>query len=76
MYPQYAGEFQGEIEGSAYFWGDVHKKMITYNRNHEFRNLNTLAVDPKTPYIDPKDPDFQIIGSVVHLLQINWFSTT
>jgi len=58
MYPQYAGEFQGEIEGSAYFWGDVHKKMITYNRNHEFRNLNTLAVDPKTPYIDPKRSRF------------------
>ena len=58
MYPQYAGEFQGEIEGSAYFLGDVHKKMITYNRNHEFRNLNTLAVDPKTPYIDPKRSRF------------------
>ena len=58
MYPQYAGEFQGEIEGSASFWGDVHKKMITYNRNHEFRNLNTLAVDPKTPYIDPKRSRF------------------
>ena len=58
MYPQYAGEFQGEIEGSAYFWGDVHKEMITYNRNHEFRNLNTLAVDPKTPYLDPKRSRF------------------
>ena len=58
MYPQYTGEFQGEIEGSAYFWGDVHKEMITYNRNHEFRNLNTLAVDPKTPYIDPKRSRF------------------
>jgi hypothetical protein len=54
LYPQYAGEFQGEIEGSPYFWGDLHKEMITYNRNHEFKNLNTLAVDPKTPYIDSR----------------------
>lgn len=54
LYPQYAGVFQGEIEGSPYYWGDVHKELITYNRNHEFRNLNTLAVDPKMPYVDPR----------------------
>lgn len=58
MYPQYAGTFQGEIEGSPYYWGDVHKKLITYNRNHEFGRLNTLKVDPKTPYIDPRRKEF------------------
>lgn len=58
LYPQYAGKFEGEVEGSPYFWGDVHKKLITYNRNHEFLGLNTLSIDPLTPYIDPKRADY------------------
>ena len=31
-----------------------YKKLITYNRNHEFLGVNTLSIDPLTPYIDPK----------------------
>lgn len=54
LYPQYAGEFSGEIEESKFFWGDIHKENIQFNRNHEFKNLNTLKTDPLTPYIDPK----------------------
>lgn len=54
LYPQYSGEFQGEVEDSKFFWGDIHKRIISYNRNHEFKNINTLKIDPLTPYIDPK----------------------
>lgn len=54
MYPQYAGVFQGETEGSDYFWGDVHKKIIRFSRNHEFSGLNTAKHDKYMPYTDPK----------------------
>lgn len=66
LYPQYGGEFSGEIKGSKYFWGDIHKANIQFNRNHEFRNLNTLKTDPLTPYIDPKRNEYSNY----------WFSST
>ena len=53
LYPQYGKAFGGDEKDSAYFWGDLHKKYITYIRNHELRNINTLGTDPYTPYIDP-----------------------
>lgn len=53
MYPQYAGIFQGEIKESAYYWGDKHKEVIKFNRNHEIRHLNTTRFDKYMPYTDP-----------------------
>lgn len=53
FYPQYSGDFSGEIEGSEYFWGDKHKEIIKFNRNHETDNINTKRFDRFMPYIDP-----------------------
>ena len=54
LYPQYSSGFEGEIEGSDYFWGDKHKELIKYSRNHEFYNINTLKIDTLMPYTDAK----------------------
>lgn len=54
LYPQYSSGFEGEIEGSDYFWGDKHKELIKYSRNHEFYNFNTLKIDTLMPYTDDK----------------------
>ncbi len=54
MYSQYASTFQGEVDGSDYFWGDKHKDFIRFSRNHEFNGLNTTKYDKYMPYIDPK----------------------
>ena len=54
MYPQYAGVFQGEIKNSDFFWGDKHKEIIQFNRNHECEGLNTAKFDKYMPYIDPR----------------------
>lgn len=66
MYPQYAGVFQGEIENSKYFWGDKHKEIIQFNRNHEIRHLNTTRFDNYMPYIDPNRSEYSNY----------WFSAT
>ena len=50
------GVFQGHIEGSPLFWGDVCKAKIKYVRNFVFGDINTLQVCPFMPYHDPKRP--------------------
>jgi len=42
----------GDDEQSPYFWGDVHKRIIKFNRNYEFDELNLLKVNPEMPYRD------------------------
>lgn len=54
LYSQYSGLFSGEDASSPHFWGDKHKEIIQFNRNHEFDDLNTYKFDPYMPYIDPK----------------------
>jgi hypothetical protein len=49
LYSQY-GRFHGDDEGSPYFWGDIHKRIIKFNRNYEFDELNTLKINPEMPY--------------------------
>lgn len=66
LYPQYAGVFQGEIKGSEYFWGDRHKELIKFSRNHATRNLNTAKFDKYMPYIDPEKTEYSNY----------WFSAT
>lgn len=58
MYPQYAGMFQGEERDSKYFWGDKHKEIIRFSRNHEFYGINTGRYDPYMPYIDTKRNEY------------------
>lgn len=50
------GYFQGHIEGSKWFWGDVCRENIKYVRNFIFRDLNTLNACPFMPYHDPTKP--------------------
>lgn len=50
------GYFQGHVEGSAWFWGDVCRDRIRYVRNFVFRAINTLAACPFMPYHDPARP--------------------
>jgi hypothetical protein len=42
--------YEGEREGSPFFWGDVCRDVIEYVRNFTFERLNLLAVDPAMPY--------------------------
>ncbi len=54
MYKQYSGVFHGEEPESQYFWGDKHKEIIQFSRNHEFDGINTTKYDSYMPYFDPK----------------------
>jgi len=54
MYPQYAGVYQGENPSSDYYWGDVHKRIIHFSRNHTTDQINTANFDKYMPYIDPQ----------------------
>src|SRR5439155_4467990 len=57
--------FEGEDEGSRFFWGDVCRDVIQYVRNFTFERLNLLAVDPGMPYHLASTPYVR-----------HWFSTT
>ena len=41
--------YQGEKENSPYFWGNICKQFIKYQRNHVFNGINTLKYDPQMP---------------------------
>jgi hypothetical protein len=43
-------DFEGDTEGSQFFWGDVCRDVIQYVRNFTFDRLNVLDVDPGMPY--------------------------
>jgi len=47
---------EGHKPGSPYFWGDVCQNRIKYVRNHVFREINLLRVNPTMPYKDPNRP--------------------
>lgn len=66
LYPWYGKTFFGEIEDSEYFWGDYHKKIITYTRNYNYSGLNLLKEDKATPYIEEGKEKFSNY----------WFSST
>jgi hypothetical protein len=48
--------FQGHVEGSPYWWGDLCARHITYARNLTYNHINTAAVNPTMPYRDPARP--------------------
>jgi hypothetical protein len=48
----------GHVPDSPHFWGDLHKKHITYTRNFNFSGLNTLKNDPWMPYLDREKIDY------------------
>jgi hypothetical protein len=42
--------YEGDTEGSPFFWGDVCREVIQYVRNLTFHRLNVLEADPALPY--------------------------
>jgi hypothetical protein len=50
------GNYEGEEEGSPFFWGDLCKQHIKYVRNFTFHRLNILEVNPDMPYRFAKTP--------------------
>lgn len=50
------GFFQGHVEGSEYFWGDLCKKHISYVRNFVYNEINLDKINPSMPYQDPSKP--------------------
>ena len=49
LYPEYT-VFEGDDPHSDYFWGDIHKRLIKYSRNHEIDHINTFKKNPYIPY--------------------------
>lgn len=49
-------EFQGHIETSPFFWGDLCRDKIKYVRNFVFSEINTLKACPTMPYHDHERP--------------------
>ena len=56
---------EGELEGSAYYWGDLCHARINQIRLYRTRCRNTLKRNPSMPYHDPRKP-----------LVNGWFSAT
>ena len=44
------GFFQGQTEGSEYFWGDLCERHVEYVRGFTSAQLNVERFDPQTPY--------------------------
>lgn len=48
--------YQGHIERSPLFWGDLCREKIKYVRNFTLGDVNTLNACPVMPYYDPVRP--------------------
>ena len=57
--------YEGEVEGSPYYWGDLCQRHIRFTRNFAFARVNTLSADPEMPYRLESTPFVQY-----------WFSAT
>jgi hypothetical protein len=51
-----ADYYQGDIEGSPYWWGDLCQQHIHYARNLTFDEINIGELNPSMPYHDPQRP--------------------
>lgn len=52
-------EFEGHVEQSPLFWGDVCRDKVRYVRNFTFSEINTLKACPMMPYHDIDRPFVQ-----------------
>ncbi|UCF68992.1 MAG: hypothetical protein JSV80_06830 [Acidobacteriota bacterium] len=50
------GQFEGHVESSPLFWGDICRERVKYVRNFVFGQIDTLAACPPMPYHDPTRP--------------------
>jgi hypothetical protein len=53
---RYDAVYQGHIETSPLFWGDLCRDKIKYLRNFALSDINTLKACPVMPYRDPARP--------------------
>ena len=53
---QPADYYDGHVEGSDHWWGDLARERIQYVRNLTFRELNLSRINPTLPYRDPRRP--------------------
>lgn len=69
--------FQGDVKGSEYFWGDLHKKYHKFTRNLTFvSDLNVLNLDSSMPYIDSQKPFSNFWFSTADAPDANHFRNT
>ena len=61
----YRHSFEGHLEDSPYFWGDLCMDHISYVRNFVFDEINLDRVNPTLPYHDSSKPFVNF-----------WFSST
>ena len=48
--------FEGHVEASPLFWGDLCRERVTYVRNFVHSDVDTLGFCPQMPYHDPRRP--------------------
>jgi hypothetical protein len=48
--------YEGHMETSSLFWGDVCQSRVKYVRNFVHGDINTLRYCPEMPYHDPRRP--------------------
>jgi hypothetical protein len=48
--------FEGHVEASSLFWGDVCRSKVKYVRNFVHADINTRRYCPEMPYHDPQRP--------------------
>ena len=51
-----SNEFQGHVETSPLYWGDLCREKIRYVRNFVLGDINTIKACPVMPYHDPARP--------------------
>ncbi len=58
LYDKTAGlhAFDGHVEESPFFWGDVCRARTTYLRGFILKDIDVLRSNPSMPYHDPKRP--------------------
>ena len=48
--------FEGHVEDSPYFWGDICRSRVEYVRNLVFSEINLNRINPSMPYHDQHRP--------------------
>lgn len=51
-----ADHYQGHVEGSEWWWGDLSRAHVEYARNLTYNTLNLAGINPSMPYADPARP--------------------
>ncbi len=48
--------FEGHVQESAFWWGDLAQQHVEYARNLTFHDVNVARINPTIPYRDPRRP--------------------